>query len=149
MSAQMPAKETRIHTFVPINPKHIAAVRKLTPDDGAMTIKSNVFIRSTGKTEVVDGNCHHYDAFIPPSFDPTLTEQLKEHGIMPAWSYQYHGTDQYVPFGAPIAQVTKECKRWMDGWAWFEEISGSGKKNIYWTVPEECLVKFSAFVAGI
>ena len=146
----MPGKGARIHTFVPSDSKHIAAVRKMTPDNGSTTIQIKVFIRGAGKTEVVSGNkCHQYDAFMPPSFDATLTEKLKEHGITPCWSYQYQGTDQYVPAGAPSAQITRECKSWKGGWMWMEETVPSGQKNIYWEVPEDCLVEFSAFVAGI
>lgn len=145
----MPAKGDRIHTFAPTDPKHIAAVRKLTPDDGTQTIQSSVFVRGAGKTEVVDGKCHQYDAFMPPSFDTALTEKLKERGITPCWSYQYQGTDQYVPAGAPSAQVTRECKSWKGGWVWLEETAAGGQRNIYWKVPEDSLVGFSAFVAGI
>lgn len=145
----MPAKGDRIHTFVPIEPKHIAAVRRLRPDDGTQTIKSSVYVRGAGKTEVVDSKCHQYDAFMPPSFDTTLSEKLKEHGITPCWSYQYQGTDQYVPAGSPSTQVTRECKSWKGGWVWMEETAASGQKNIYWKVPEDALVEFSAFVAGI
>lgn len=146
----MAAKGTRIHTFVPSDPKHVAAVRKMTPDNGSTTAQIRVFVRGAGKTEVVDGNeCHQYDAFMPHSFDATLTQKLKEHGITPCWSYHYRGTDQYVPAGAPSAQITRECKNWKGGWVWMEETASSGEKNIYWDVPEDSLVEFSAFVARI
>jgi len=143
-------KGTRFHTFVPSDLKHIAAIRKMTPDNGSITTKSTVFIRGGGKTEVVEGGkCHQYDAFLPPSIDSALTEKLKEHGMTPCWSYQYRGTDQYVPAGVPCAQVTQECKSWIGGWVWMEETAAGGQKNIYWMVPEDCLEEFSAFVGGI
>jgi len=142
-----PTKGSRIHTFVPTDPKHTDAVRKLVPDGGTATLNSQVFVWGAGKTEVVNGRCHHYNAFLPASNIP-LAETLNKLGVSHSWSYQYMGTDQHLPMGAPSAQVHRECKRWKGGWMWLEETS-AGRRNIYWKVPEEALDGFVAFVAQI
>ncbi len=103
------------------------------------TTVHQIAYHDAGHTEISETGHTQIRLALQPVIPPPLVD------LLPGLPLRIMGHDHWVPLNSVVANVSRECKKWSEGWEWRKETC-NGQVTETWWIGEHVTESFAQFL---